>query len=50
MRKIIILLGIMLFVIACEKGNENYQIWSSGRTVEAGKVVKIEIRLTQLPN
>ena len=122
MRKIVILLGIILFMIACEKGNEevreakvvvvvydengkiatgipvkmynekdykvfekdnltlptavlpqeewfaaqsqrfftfvvqegggpdNYQIWSSGRTVEAGKVVKIEIRLTQFPN
>jgi len=31
-------------------GPDNYQIWSSGRTVEAGKVVKIEIRLTQFPN
>ena len=94
MRKIVILLGIILFMIACEKGNEkmreakvvvvvygiatfilpqeewfaaqsqrfftfvvqegggpdNYQIWSSGRTVETGKVVKIEIRLTQFPN
>ena len=38
------------FVVQEGGGPDNYQIWSSGRTVEAGKVVKIEIRLTQLPN
>ena len=31
-------------------GPNNYQIWSSGKTVEAGKAVKVEIRLTQFPN
>lgn len=31
-------------------GPDNYQIWSAGKTVEAGKVIKIEIRLTQFPN
>ena len=31
-------------------GPDNYQIWASGKTVEAGKVVKVEIRLTQFPN
>ena len=38
------------FVVQEGGGPDNYQIWSSGRTVEAGKVVKIEIRLTQFPN
>lgn len=38
------------FVVQEGGGPDNYQIWSSGRTVETGKVVKIEIRLTQFPN
>ena len=38
------------FVVQEGGGPDNYQIWSSGRSVEAGKVVKIEIRLTQFPN
>ena len=38
------------FVVQEGGGPDNYQIWSSGRTVVAGKVVKIEIRLTQFPN
>ena len=38
------------FVVQEGGGPDNYQIWSSGRTVEAGKVVKIEIRLTQFPS
>ena len=40
------------FTVVVQEGGgpDNYQIWSSGRTVEAGKVVKIEIRLTQFPN
>jgi len=40
----------LTFVVQEGGGPDNYQIWSSGRTVEAGKVVKIEIRLTQFPN
>ena len=41
---------LFTFVVQEGSGPDNYQIWSSGRTVEAGKVVKIEIRLTQFPN
>ena len=38
------------FVVQEGGGPDNYQIWSSGKTVEAGKAVKVEIRLTQFPN
>ena len=40
----------LTFVIQEGGGPDNYQIWSSGKTVEAGKAVKVEIRLTQFPN
>lgn len=40
----------LTFVVQEGGGPDNYQIWSSGKTVEAGKVVQIEIRLTQFPN
>lgn len=40
----------LTFVVQEGGGPDNYQIWSSGKTVEPGKVVKIEIRLTQHPN
>jgi len=40
----------LTFVVQEGGGPDNYQIWSSGKTVEPGKVVKIEIRLTQYPN
>ena len=40
----------LTFVVQEGGGPDNYQIWSAGKTVEAGKVVKIEIRLTQFPN
>ena len=40
----------LTFVVQEGGGPDNYQIWSSGKTVEAGKVVKVEIRLTQFPN
>ena len=44
--------GIVTFVFVVQEGGgpDNYQIWSSGKTVEAGKVVKVDIRLTQFPN
>ena len=41
---------LLTFVVQKGGGPDNYQIWSSGKTVEAGKVIKIEIRLTQFPN
>ena len=41
---------LLTFVVQKGGGPDNYQIWSAGKTVEAGKVVKIEIRLTQFPN
>ena len=40
----------LTFVVQEGGGPDNYQIWSSGKTVEAGKAVKVEIRLTQFPN
>ena len=40
----------LTFVVQEGGGPDNYQIWSSGKTVEVGKVVKVEIRLTQFPN
>ena len=40
----------LTFVVQEGGGPDNYQIWSSGKTVEAGKVVKVDIRLTQFPN
>ena len=40
----------LTFVVQEGGGPNNYQIWSSGKTVEAGKAVKVEIRLTQFPN
>lgn len=40
----------LTFVVQEGGGPDNYQIWSSGKTVEPGKVVKIEIRLTQYSN
>ena len=41
---------LLTFVVQKGGGPDNYQIWSAGKTVEAGKVIKIEIRLTQFPN
>ena len=41
---------LLTFVLQKGGGPDNYQIWSAGKTVEAGKVIKIEIRLTQFPN
>ena len=40
----------LTFVVQEGGGPVNYQIWSAGKTVEAGKIIKIEIRLTQFPN
>lgn len=40
----------LTFVVQEGGGPKNYQIWSAGKTVEAGKIVKVEIRLTQFPN
>lgn len=31
-------------------GPDNYQIWSARKTVEEGKTVEIEIRLTEFPS
>ena len=41
---------LLTFVVQKGGGPDNYQIWSAGKTVEAGKVIKIEIRLIQFPN
>ena len=41
---------LLTFVVQKGGGPDNYQIWSAGKTVEAGKIIKIEIRLTQFPN
>lgn len=41
---------LLTFVVQKGGGPDNYQIWSAGKTVEAGKVIKIEIRLTQFPD
>ena len=38
---------LLTFVVQKGGGPDNYQIWSAGKTVEAGKIIKIEIRLTQ---
>ena len=40
----------LTFVVQVGGGPNYFQIWSSGKTVEAGKAVKVEIRLTQFPN
>lgn len=40
----------LTFVVQEGGGPNNYEIWSSGTTVEAGKIVKVEIRLTQYPS
>ena len=41
---------LLTFVVQKGGGPDNYQIWSAGKTVEDGKVKKIEIRLTKFPN
>ena len=41
---------LLTFVVQKGGGPDNYQIWSAGKTVGAGKIIKIEIRLTQFPN
>ena len=40
---------LLTFVVMEYNGPDNYQIWSSGKTIEAGKIVEIKLRLTEFP-
>lgn len=40
---------LLRFVVQFGGGNDNYQIWSVGRTVRPGETMKVDLKLTNYP-